>query len=95
MNAPFLIDYGMVGDLVIFVSNSLRRKRIAAGLSVDDLSRLTGISAESLNHYETSSKVMDFETLQTIADSLDGDVLSFFDGYVPSHPKTLDRPSEG
>jgi transcriptional regulator with XRE-family HTH domain len=85
----------MTGDLSRFVSGSLRRKRIAAGISVDELARLTGISAERLNEYEANSKVMDFETLQTIADALDGDVLSFFTGYVPSHPKTLERPSEG
>ncbi len=83
----------MVGELSLFVSDALRRKRLAASLSVDDLARLTGIAAARLNDYETSSKAMDFETLQTIADALDGDVLDFFSGYAPRSRNTLDRLS--
>jgi transcriptional regulator with XRE-family HTH domain len=85
----------MLGELNLFVSNALRRKRLAARLSVDELARMTGIPAERLSEYEANLKPMDFPALQTIAEALDGDVLDFVNGFVAGNRKSHEGASDG
>jgi transcriptional regulator with XRE-family HTH domain len=79
----------MGGNLNLFVSEALARKRLSTGMSVEDLSRMTGISAERLTEYESDSSGMDFRSLQLIADALDEDIVVFFSGFL------LDRQKSG
>jgi transcriptional regulator with XRE-family HTH domain len=78
----------MGGNLNLFVSEALARKRVSAGMSVEDLSGVTGISSERLTEYESDSSGMDFRSLQLIADALHEDVVVFFSGFVLDRQKS-------
>ncbi len=72
----------MAGALNLFVSDAITRKRVEAGMSIDELARLSGLTGEKLAEFEHDSGGMDFRSLQALADALGEDVASFFSGYV-------------
>ena len=82
----------MGGSLNLYVSDAITRKRVSAGLSIDELARLSGITAKQLVEFEHDSGGMDFRSLQALADALGEDVACFFSGYVleRGHQDTCD-----
>ena len=68
----------MKDDLWKRVSQKLRYARLRASLSIDDLSKSTGLPSEQLSQFEIDSRDMKFSQLEVVAEALDAEILSFF-----------------
>ncbi|QGP92571.1 HTH-type transcriptional regulator PuuR [Neomoorella glycerini] len=59
------------------IGATIRAQRLAKGLSVRELARLTGLSPSAISQIETGKSVPNVLTLKAIAEALDISVISF------------------
>jgi transcriptional regulator with XRE-family HTH domain len=79
----------MCDPVKLHVSKTLRTKRLAAGLSLGEVSKQTGMSVEKLANYEKDSTGMSTEELQLITSVLKIEFSEVFEGYkLPGAAKT-------
>jgi len=71
----------MIDPVKLHVSKVIQSKRIAAGVSLSDVSRQTGIEIARLLAYEVDSTGMSTEELKLIALALNAEFSEFFEGY--------------
>jgi len=71
----------MVDQVNLHVSKVIQSKRIAAGLSLLDVSEQTGIEVARLSAYEVDSTGMSTEELKLVALALNVEFSEFFEGY--------------
>jgi transcriptional regulator with XRE-family HTH domain len=73
----------------------IRETRTAQGLSLEQLARLTGISAPALSLIETGKRDPRLTTLKRIADALRVPLTTLIADEVSSPPRSSTSPSEG
>lgn len=73
----------------------IRETRTAQGLSLEQLARLTGISAPALSLIETGKRDPRLTTLKRIADALRAPLTTLIADEGRSPPRSSTSPSEG
>jgi transcriptional regulator with XRE-family HTH domain len=68
-------------DLWEYVGESIRDKRVQAGLTLEDLSKMVLVSEESLRRFEADSRGMDLETLVRISAVLSLNLMSLMSSF--------------
>jgi transcriptional regulator with XRE-family HTH domain len=83
------------GQLLADVGRRIRATRVAQGLSLEQLARLTGISSPALSLIETAKRDARLTTLGRIATALRVPLAALLDDRSPDPRSPADKPSEG
>lgn len=81
--------------LLVEAGRRIRETRTAQGLSLEQLARLTGISAPALSLIETGKRDPRVTTLKRIADALRAPLTTLIADEGSSPPRSSTSPSEG
>ena len=75
-------------DIDLLVGRKLRKLRLEAGLTLQDLAQQIGVSHQQLQKYETGSNRISVGMLAVIAEALGAGIMEFFeDGDKPASAK--------
>jgi len=66
-------------DIDLFVGRKLRKLRLEAGLTLQDLAQQIGVSHQQLQKYETGSNRLSVGMLPVIAEALGAGIMEFFE----------------
>lgn len=75
-------------DIDLLVGKKLRKLRLEAGLTLQDLAQQIGVSHQQLQKYETGSNRLSVGMLPVVAEALGAEIMEFFeDGDKPASAK--------
>jgi transcriptional regulator with XRE-family HTH domain len=66
-------------DIDLLVGKKLRKLRLEAGLTLQDLAQQIGVSHQQLQKYETGSNRLSVGMLPVIAEALGAEIMEFFE----------------
>ena len=66
-------------DIDLLVGKKLRKLRLEAGLTLQDLAQQIGVSHQQLQKYETGSNRLSVGMLPVVAEALGAEIMEFFE----------------